>query len=118
MSDDRAKQYQLAVEWHNPFAGQQNRGLVVYTLSLPPEGNAEELDTFVHAELAPAIEGILTRAIQYGPVYVLAEAGKGGPDPLRQIQAPEVAKKLAALSTPTVDRQYVVVLNPGSNAAE
>ena len=118
MSDHREQQYQLAVEWHNPFTKPQQGGLVFYTITLRPEVTPEDFETFVKAELAPAVEGISTRAIRYGPVYLLTEDRQSLLDPLRIIQRAEVAKQLESLSTRTVDHQYLVRLGPGSLSAE
>jgi hypothetical protein len=121
MLEHRAQQYRLAVEWHDPFAGagQPDRGLVFYTITLRPEVTPEDFETFVKAELAPAVGGISTRRFDYGPVYLLAETGETIPlDPLGSVQRAEVAKRLESLSTHTLDHRYLMKLGPGSLSAD
>ena len=97
MSGHRVQQYRLAVEWHDPFAGagQPDRGLVFYTITLRPEATPEDFESFVQAELAPAVRSISTRRFDYGPVYLLAETGEAILlNPLGGVQRAEVAKRL------------------------
>jgi len=118
MSEHRAQQYRLAVEWHEPFAraGQPDRGFVFYTITLRPEVTPEDLESFVKAELAPAIEGTAMRRFYHGPVYLLAETEETFLDPLGfilgNIQRAEVAKQLESLSTYTLDHRYLMKLGP------
>jgi hypothetical protein len=105
MSDHQEQQYQLVVGWHNPFTKPETRGLVFYTITLRPEVTPKDFETFVKAELAPAVEDISTRAIRYGPVYLLTKDEGGSRFETRMIQRTGVAEQLESLSSHTMDYQ-------------
>lgn len=82
MTNDKPPKYLLAIEWDNPFASHNNKGLVLYDIS-PKDGmTPEELEKFVKEKAFPAIDGILTRAIRYKAKYLLTDEENEPIDPL------------------------------------
>ena len=65
MADTEPLKYLWIVEWHNPFAQENNRGLLFYRLTVLPGVKPEDFEAFVKNEAFPAVGKILTRAIQY-----------------------------------------------------
>jgi len=118
MSDDSEGRYVWAVEWVNPFAGQNERGMVLYDVTLLPGVTKEDFEKFVAEEGFPAVGGILTRAIRFNGQYLLRSSERGGPDPLSNIQKEGVAERLASLCTHTTDKSFYVVMNSGTASGE
>lgn len=86
MANDKPQKYLLAIEWDNPFADRNNKGLVLYDIS-PKEGmTPEELEKFIKEKAFPAIDGILTRAIRFKAKYLLIDEKDGPIDPLDNLQ--------------------------------
>ena len=112
MSDNSKKKYLWAVEWNNPFSQQENRGMLFYSVTLRPEVKQEDFEKFMKEEAIPAVEGILTRAIKFGPQYLLEEAGEKGPDALDSQQVREMVKRLESLATHTLDNRFCTVTGP------
>jgi hypothetical protein len=118
MADDGEVKYVWAVEWHNPFANQNKRGMVFYDITLLPGVTEEEFEKFIVDEGFPAVGGILTRAIRFEQQYLLRYSGKEGPDPLSSIQKEGVAEKLGSLCKHTTDKDFYVVMSPGTTSEE
>jgi hypothetical protein len=118
MSDHRKVKYVWAVEWHNPFANQDKRGMIFYDVTLRPGVTQEEFEKFVTDEGFPAVGGILTRAIRFEQQYLLRYSGGEGPDPLGSIQKLEAAEKLKSLCKHTTDKNFFVVMSSGTASEE
>ena len=118
MSDDSEVKYVWAVEWHNPFANQNKRGMVFYDVTLLPGVTEEEFEKFLTEEGFPAVGGILTRAIRFEQQYLLRYSGDKGPDPLSNIQKQGVAEKLRSLCKHTTDKNFYVVMSSGTASEE
>lgn len=112
------RKYLWAIEWNNPFTREHSRGITFYNLAPLSGVKEEEFEKFIKDEGFPAVGGILTRAIQFGPQYLLKERGDEGPDPLDNHQAAEMVKKLESLSTHKLDKQFYVVLSSEPTSSE
>ena len=112
MSDNSNKKYLWVVEWNNPFTQQENRGMLFYNITLLPDVKQEDFEKFMKEEAIPAVEGILTRAIKYGPQYLLEDAGEKGPDALDSFQVGEIVKKLESLAKHSLDKRFLMVTGP------
>lgn len=116
------KSYVWAIEWNNPFANKDaRRGMVFYNVTLLPGVKAPQFEKFMEKEAFPAIQGILTRAIVFGPQYLLAGDGEsptaatdGGAGPLGNSQVVKIANKLKSLAICTLVSQFRCVLGPPS----
>jgi len=118
MSDNSKKKYLWVVEWDNPFAQHKNRGMLFYSITLLPDVEPEDFEKFMKEEAFPAIDGILTRAIRFGPQYLLEDAGEEGPDPLDNHQVIKVVKKLESLAARTLDNRFFIMTGPEHSSSE
>ena len=116
------KRYIWAIEWNNRFANKdKRRGMFFYDVTLLPGVKARQFEKFIEKEAFPAVQGILTRAIVFGPQYLLAgeegspaAAAEGGEGPLDDSQVAKAANKLKSLATCTLISQFRCVLGPPS----
>ena len=116
--EEEEVKYVWAVEWDNPFAQENNRGIVFYDVTLLPGVAKEDFEKFLAEEAFPAVSGILTRAIRFNQQYLLRYSGNEGSDPLRSIQKKGVAEKLAALCKHATGKNFYVVMASGPASEE
>ncbi len=112
MPDSSQLQYTWVVEWNNPFAQHDNRGMLFYRLTVHQDVKAEDLEEFVKTEGFPAIAKISTRAVQFGAQYLLRDADRFRPDPLNSHQVEAVARKLGTFAGHTLENGFFVVSGP------
>ena len=112
MSDNSQLQYTWVVEWNNPFAQHDNRGMLCYRLTVHQDVKPEDLEEFVRTEGFPAIAKISTRAVQFGTQYLLKDADRSRTDPLSNHQVDAVARKLATFAGHTLENGFFVVSGP------
>jgi len=109
LADTEPLKYLWIVEWHNPFAQENNRGLLFYRLTVLPGVKPEDFEAFVKNEAFPAVGKILTRAIQYERQYLIKDAGTIQPDALDSHQVEAMVKRLGALATHKLEDSFIAV---------
>jgi hypothetical protein len=73
MTNYKPKKYLLVIEWNNPFASANNKGILFYSIC-PRDGMMpEEFEKFMKEKAFPAIDDISTRAIRYKAKYLLVD---------------------------------------------
>lgn len=112
MQNNNKKKYVWVVEWDNPFAATNKRGMLFYSISPRPGVTKEEFEKFMKEEASPAVDGILTRAIRYKSKYLLEDLAEDGRDPLDISQVAEMVKKLGELTTHKLENGFLVVTAP------
>ena len=118
MSGDSEVKYVWAVEWDNPFAQENHRGIVFYDVTLLPGVSEEDFQKFLAEEGFPAVGGILTRSVRFTQQYLLRRSEEEGLDPLSRIQKKDVAEKLGSICKHRIDKNFFVVMGPGTTSGE
>ena len=93
MTNDNSQKYLLVIEWDNPFASTNNKGVLFYSVS-PKEGmTPPAFEKFIMEKAFPAIDDISTRAIRYKAKYLLVDAGDKETDALDNHQVRDLINK-------------------------
>ena len=90
MTNDKTSKYLLAIEWDNPFASDNNKGLILYDVT-PKDGmTPEEFEKFMKEKAFPAINNISTRAIRFKAKYLLTNEESKDINPLDNHQVEDL----------------------------
>ena len=86
MTNDKRRKYLLVIEWNNPFASTNNKGVLFYSVSPRSGMMPEEFERFMKEKAFPAVDDISTRATRYKAKYLLVDAEDRDLDVLDDLQ--------------------------------